>query len=476
VKASVRSRLTVWFSVVFFCGVGVLGVCAYFSVRASCFRVLDNELSIRADGVEGFLKEHITRLSTSRLQSELSVHAALKPAYLIVQDPSGAPLYCGNAVSSICSASVGNGSSSTFVDQQFRILSVTRMVHGFPYTIRVASDLSFQTAILHHFFYWLLIVAPVALISSALGGYWLSGRALRPVKEIINEVQAIEEQSLSTRLIVPKTGDEIQVLSETVNGMLDRIERAFRQVKEITTNASHELRTPISVIRASAEIALLNARPTVESHRQALVQICAEAEKNTRLLDGLLMLARVESGVQPPHFARLPFCKSVKQAVEACRNLAETKRIALSFHADCEDVQLWGDAGHLKRLWIILLDNAIKYTPYGGRVAARILLNMQNEPVCEIRDNGIGVKPEELPYIFERFVRSERAKRSGVDGYGLGLAIARKIVDAHHASIDVSSADESGTVFRVKFNENTSIITAEAARSDGSDKRALTAS
>ena len=344
----------------------MLGVCAYFSVRASCFRVLDNELSFRADGVEGFLNEHITRLSLSRLESDLSAHAALKPAYLVVQGPGGALLYCGNAVSTICSASTGNGSSFAFIDQQFRILSVTRIVHGLPYRIRVASDMSFQTAILRHFFYWLLIVAPVALISSALGGYWLSGRALRPVKEIINEVQAIEEQSLSTRLIVPRTGDEIQVLSETVNGMLDRIERAFRQVKEITTNASHELRTPISVIRASAEIALLNARPTVESHRQALVQICTEAEKNTRLLDGLLMLARVESGVQPLHFARLPFGKSVKQAVDACRNLAEIKKIDLAFQEDCTDVQLWADTGHLKRLWVILLDNAIKYTPSGG--------------------------------------------------------------------------------------------------------------
>lgn len=473
-KISVRTRLTVWFSVVFFCGVGVLGVCAYFSVRASCFGDLDNELSFRADGVQGFLNEHISRLSLSRLQSDLSVHAALKPAYLIVQDPSGNILYCGSAVSPICSAGEGKGSGTAFIDQQLRILSVTRKVHGLPYRIRVASDLTFQTAILRHFFYWLLIVAPVALVSSALGGYWLSGRALSPVKEIINEVQAIEEQSLSTRLAVPETGDEIQVLSETVNGMLDRIERAFRQVKEITTHASHELRTPISVIRASAEIALLNARPTLESHRQALVQICAEAEKNTRLLDGMLMLARVESGVQPLHFARLSFSKSVKQAIEACSNLAEAKRINLSFDEECMDAQLWADAGHLKRLWVILLDNAIKYTPNGGHVAARILLNRHHELVCEIRDNGIGIRPEELPHIYERFFRSESAKRSGVDGYGLGLAIARKIVDAHHANIEVSSAGDAGTAFRVSFSENSWLIGAEAPRSDTSDKRVLT--
>src|ERR1700688_2822343 len=118
-------------------------------------------------------------------------------------------------------------------------------------------------------------------------------------------VHAIGEHSLSMRLQVPKTGDDIQVLSETLDSMLARVESAFRQVRELTANASHELRTPVAIIRTSAEIALLNARPTVESHRQALMQVCAEAEKNTRLLDSMLMLARTDSGAQALHFARV---------------------------------------------------------------------------------------------------------------------------------------------------------------------------
>lgn len=448
---SVRARLTVWFSLVFFCGVVVLGVSAYFSVRANCYSVRDGELSVRADGVQEFLSEHVKRLPIPRMQQELSVHVALKPDYLFIEDEDGHELYCGHAVNALCSATSASVSGGFTTSPQQRVLSVTRIVKGSPYHILVASDLGFQTAILRHFFYWLLVVAPVALACSALGGYWLSGRALKPIRGIIDQALAIGEENLGLRLGVPKTGDEVQLLSETLNGMLGRIERAFRQVTEITTNASHELRTPVAVIRTSAEIALLNARPTVDSHRKALVQICAEAEKSTRLLDSMLMLARAESGVQPLRFAELLLKKSVDQALETCRMAAEAKRINLLCEEDRMNIHVMADSGHLNRLWILLLDNAIKYTPDGGRISVRMLLSTESEPVCEISDNGIGIESKDLPNIFNRFYRTEGAKLKNDVGSGLGLAIASKIAEVHHAYIGVSSVQGVGSVFRVTF-------------------------
>jgi signal transduction histidine kinase len=450
-KVSVRARLTVWFSLVFFCGVVVLGISAYFSVRANCYTVLDNELSVRVDGVQEFLSEHIKRLPIPRVQQDLSVHVTLKPAYLFIEDEDNDHLYCGYAVSALCSAAAGSVPSGFTASPQQRILSVTRIVQGSPYHILVASDLGFETAILRHFFFWLLIVAPVALACSALGGYWLSGRALKPIRGIIGEALAIGEEGIGLRLGVPKTGDEVQLLSETLNEMLGRIERAFHQVTEITTNASHELRTPVAVIRTSAEIALLNAKPTVDSHRKALFQICAEAEKSTRLLDSMLMLARAESGVQPLRFAEFSLKKSVDQALETCRLSAEAKRIELLCEEDRLNIQVWADSGHLNRLWILLLDNAIKYTSGGGRVSVRMMLNAGSEPVCEISDNGIGIESKDLPNIFDRFYRTENAKLTNEVGSGLGLAIARKIAEVHHASIGVSSVQGVGSVFRVTF-------------------------
>jgi signal transduction histidine kinase len=410
------------------------------------------------------------------VQQGILTHIALKAPYLVILDGAGNVIHCGNAVGAVCTMPARNASSALATVEQFRVLSATRYVRGAPYVIRVVSDLSFQTAILRHFFYWLLIVAPAALASSALGGYWLSGRALKPVRGIISEVHVIGEQNLGMRLRTPKTGDEIQVLSETLNVMLDRIERAFRQVTEITTNVSHELRTPVTVIRASAEIALLNARPTVESHRRALQQICEEAEKSTNLLDGILMLARAESGVQPLHFSELSLAKSVAQSLNTCQHLAEAKRISLSCQEDRSDIQLWADPGHLNRLWILLLDNAIKYTSTGGRVTARLMLSAEAEPVCEISDNGIGIEEKDLSSIFERFYRTKDAKLTANTGYGLGLAIARRIAEMHHATIGVSSIQGAGSIFRVTFKAGITPATAVHAHDTNAERFAIAAS
>jgi len=467
-KVSIRARLTIWFCAVCFCGVAALGLSAYFTLRASCLSIMDNELSIRADGVEGFLNEHIPRLPLARIQHEITVHTALKPAYLVVQavqNQAGEILYCGTDVAAICAGNHLQPEGSFTQGEQLRVLAVTRTIHGATYRILVADDLRFQVAILRHFFYWLLVVTPIALVSSALGGYWLSGRALFPINAIIKEVQAIEEHSLGKRIGVPVTGDEIQTLSETLNGMLERMERAFQQVKEITANASHELRTPISIIRASAEIALLNATPTVESHRQALLQICNVTEANTRLLEGMMMLARVEGGAQPLHFARISLSESVQKSVEAYRHLAEEKGILLSCESSHPNVQLWADASHLNRLWQVLLDNAIKYSPVGGRVMVRVLLDDTLEPVCEIWDNGIGIEPPELPHIFERFYRAENARLATNSGHGLGLAIAKRIAALHHASISASSVVGSGSIFRVSFSNDSAASPPQHSRS-----------
>src|ERR1700733_1183295 len=362
-KLSVRARLTILYDLVFLLGFILLGISAYVGLRSTIVKIIDNELGSRLDGVDNFLAEHVNRFPTARLQQELSVHAALKPALLVIRSPAGELLYCGASVKGLCDLLPKRASPFFFTrakDQ--RVLSVTRIIKGASYRICVASDLGFAATILRDFSFWLLLIAPLALVSSTLGGYWLSGRALEPVQGIIKGVHAIGEHSLSMRLQVPKTGDDIQVLSETLNGMLARVETAFRQVRELTANASHELRTPVSIIRTSAEIALLNARPTVESHRQALQQICAEAEKNSRLLDHMLMLARTGSGAQTLQFAGVSLGRSIRQPLAVCRHLADAKNIEVLWE-EGEEIDLWADASHLNRLWLLLLDNAIKYTP-----------------------------------------------------------------------------------------------------------------
>jgi signal transduction histidine kinase len=464
-KLSVRARLTILYDLVFLLGFILLGISAYVGLRSTIVKIVDNELSSRLDGVDNFLVEHVNRLPAARFQQDLSVHAALKPALLVIQSPAGDLLYCGTSVKALCGSLPKRVTPFFARAKDQRVLSVTRVIKGAPYRICLASDLGFETAILRNFSCWLLLIAPLALLSSTLGGYWLSGRALEPVRGIIKEVYAIGEHSLSMRLKVPKTGDDIQVLSETLNGMLTRVESAFRQVRELTANASHELRTPVSIIRTSAEIALLNARPTVASHRQALLQICAEAEKSTRLLDHMLMLARTDSGAQTLQFARVSLSRSIRQPLAACRHLAEAKNIEVLCE-EGEDVDLWADASHLNRLWLLLLDNAIKYTPRGGKIVVRTCTDATDAPVCEIADTGIGIEAGDIPNIFDRFFRAENARLTADAGSGLGLAIAYWIVDVHEASLSVESALGVGSTFRVKFRGQTPLPAGEVKRQD----------
>jgi signal transduction histidine kinase len=292
----------------------------------------------------------------------------------------------------------------------------------------VATNLNFQRELLARFRMLVLLIIPAALICASLGGYWISGRAFAPVREIISSVRSINERSLSLRLRVPFTGDEIQLLSETLNGMLARVEASFRQVTELTANASHELRTPTAIIRTASEVALLNPKPTLESHRKALLQICAEAEKNTRLLDSLLLIARSDAGVQPLNLTVISLLESVGKAVNACQYLAGAKHIRLTMHTQVEEARVWADGAQLHRLWFLLIDNAIKYTPAGGVVSVSLKQTPGGHPVCEISDSGIGIPEADLPRIFHRFYRAENAKKQSDVGSGLGLTMASVIM------------------------------------------------
>ena len=464
-KLSVRVRLTIWSCGVFFLGFVLLAISAYAGLRSTVVKVVDDELTSRLVGMDNFLGEHLVRLPVAKLQREISIHAALKPAYLVLQDPKGAYLYCGASVTHLCTDTAMTTTPMFSRTSDLRVLSVVHTFGGAPYRIRLASDLSFEMAILRDFSFWLLLIAPLAGLSAALGGYVLSGRALEPVRGIIREVHAIGEHSLDHRLHVPSTGDDIQLLTETLNGMLARVDRAFRQVRELTANASHELRTPISIIRTSAEIALLNARPTIESQRQALLQICAEAEKNTRLLDHMLMLARTDSGAQALQFSRVSLAKSVRLAIAACQHLAEAKQIVLRFSSDA-DTSLWADASHLHRLWLLLLDNAIKYTALGGEVHVRTYFGANGLAKCEIADNGIGIETADIQHIFDRFYRAENARLACEVGSGLGLEIAQWITGVHDATLTVDSAPGVGSTFRVAFAVRSETPRSESRRDD----------
>jgi heavy metal sensor kinase len=332
-----------------------------------------------------------------------------------------------------------------------RILAVRRTVRGHEFDLHLGTDLTVPFEVLRRFRLLLILSAPIVLICASAAGYWVSKRALEPVSQLTAAARSISAANLNDRLAEPQSGDELQALAETLNGMLGRIEDAFRHMTQFTANASHELRTPLALMRTTSEVALLSVNGSAATYREALHRILREAEKSTDLLDDMLRLARADSATRALALEPIEIGPTIEQACEGVEPLACEKNLELKLGEWAGTAWVAADSGHLHRLWLILLDNAIKYTPAGGSIQVIWRLASPNTVVCEVKDSGIGIAESDIPHIFERFFRADKARSREQSGAGLGLSIARCIVDAHHGTIEVESALGLGSLFRVSL-------------------------
>jgi heavy metal sensor kinase len=292
----------------------------------------------------------------------------------------------------------------------------------------------------------LLAAGLVTLLLSAGLAYWLARKALAPVDKIRRETDAITADRLDQRLVAPNPHDELGRLTRTINAMFARLERSFAEIRRFTADASHELRTPLTALRTEVEVALAK-QLSLADHRQLLGGILEELVRLSRLTDQLLTLSRRDAGVE--HFtpARLALHSLVAGVVEAMRPLAESRGVLLRLDGDAP-VPVAGDEGRLRQVFINVLDNALKYTPEGGTVVVRV------EPgdrtgIVTVVDTGIGIPPEHLHLVFDRFYRVDKARTRAEGGTGLGLSIAQSIVKAHGGTIAMSSTVGRGTVCTV---------------------------
>jgi signal transduction histidine kinase len=303
--------------------------------------------------------------------------------------------------------------------------------------------------VLHNFLRGLLSSAPILLLISCAGGYWISRRALQPVDRITAKARSISISNLSERLPVTQTADELQRLTVTCNAMLDRLEASVSRIKQFTADASHELRGPLSFTRTVAEVALRT--PEIDSNsRRAFSDIVDETAKASVLLDEMLMLARADSDSYDMAQDTVDLAVVIRDVYAKAAPIAASREVALITVLPGEHaVEVKGDFAHLRRLVWILLDNALKYTPASGQV--EVSLTQQTGVVTvHVRDTGVGIAEVDLPHIFERFYRADPS-RGMVEGNGLGLSIAKWIAEMHHAEISVQSALNTGTAFCLRF-------------------------
>ncbi len=453
----IRVRLTAWYLAVLCVCLAVLGSVIFVAARASVANIVDSDLQARLAAARSFAEQHILHDSPAELQDELQEFSASQPggALLQIKDESGAWVFQSLSMQkhAIEPAAISAGETQLTNmargSQSLRIITGAMVVHGKTYTVQIAADTSNFNLILERLKWLLLISTPLAIVLALAGGYWLSNRALAPVRRVTKTARSIGGEELARRVEVPRTGDEMQFLAETLNAMLARIESSFKRMVQFTADASHELRTPVAIMRTTAEIALRQKRDE-ETYRKALQEILEEAERTSSLVDDLLTLARADSATQQLAFTSTNLADVVEMAFAKIKFLASEKSVAVSLQVARRDLWMEGNQEALLRLFLVLFDNAVKYTPAGGRVSIALEL-VGGRAVLQVQDSGTGIAAEDLPHIFERFYRADKTRTRKQGGFGVGLAIAKWIAEAHDAKIRVESTVGQGSIFKVEF-------------------------
>ncbi len=450
---SIRVRLTLWYSLVLLAGLTLFGTGVWLVVSHSLRGSLDEALREHAEGVIMVLQSETKPDKPRHLREELAEYASATPGgnLMDVRDSEGGQII---ASKSVVLEAPANAQSSAFGVQasssgRYRTLTMTTQAGGETYRVLVATPLDATEASLRRVRLLLLWSTPVVLLMASLGGYWISRRALAPVDEITRAARSIGIQNLSERLAVPATGDEIERLSATWNDMLARLEAAVKRLSQFTADASHELRTPIALIRTTAELTLRRER-SAETYREALRQVMAESERTARMVEDLLLLARADAGLPSLPLERMELAPLVRDVCQQGQILAEARQLQISTVAPDDPVYVEANDPALRRMLLLLLDNAVKYTPAGGRITLSVDRDSEGTTVA-VRDTGIGIPNTALPHVFERFYRVDESRSRDAGGTGLGLSIAKWIAERHHASLEAESVVGQGSVFRIRF-------------------------
>lgn len=455
-KLSIGMRLTLWYLAIFALAQIIFGAGMWFSLSYHLYDLADDSLENQIEDLKNFIQAQKKDASFAKLQEEVGEAYLLEHSgdYLELSADNGQLIYRSNFLQShSVKMPAGDLENPTFRSlwlngRPFRFTVEKVAVNGHTYRAITGIPMDDEVDTLRLFRTYLFMFAPLLLLVAAAGGYWLSRRALAPVDSLVRTAHDISGINLHRRLPKLETGDELQRLSDTLNEMLDRIEKAFLHVTQFTADASHELRTPISLMRTEAELALRRSRGEAE-YKESLRSILLEAERTTVIVEQLLSLARADSGRETLRMENVNLSELVRAAQEGWRQVAEIRD--LQFSAEITpDMCVVGDAMALRKLADLLLDNALKYTPSPGQVQLSLRKAGENA-VLAVRDSGPGIAESEQSKIFERFYRVDKARSREQGGAGLGLAIAKWIVAQHRGSISVKSELGAGSTFLVEL-------------------------
>jgi signal transduction histidine kinase len=471
---SIRARLTAAYAAAFIGTLVIFSIALLAVRRELLFRELEARVQSEADqvvrainlarntGTDPIVAQNDPLAGPSvsfRMQSFL----ALLDGYVLVQDSSQYDIYASPAVQVLSASDRDVFSTAARESTPSRtvrrvamrsdiVLLATRVVplsENARYRVYAALstlDISYTPRELVG---TMLVIAPFLLAMSMTFAYIIAGRAFRPIDRIIDQMEAITDgRSLHRRLAIGAAGDELARLSSTLNAMIERLETSFGALRRFTADASHELKTPLAVIRADIERSL---SPTSTPSEQAIAieEALQQVTRMADLVDSLLTLARADEGRFDLYREPVELGPLMREVVETARLLGEDAGLTIDAPLT-ENVEVLADLTRLRQLYLNLVTNAIKYTPRGGRVGIT-LVRGEAEVTFAVQDTGIGIAAADLPYIFERFWRADRVRSRDSErgGFGLGLAICQWIAQAHGGRLSVQSRLGRGSTFTV---------------------------
>ena len=455
---SIRLRLTISYAAVLAASFVLFAAGIWLALQHSIRVTVDKNLQSRLEAVNLYVDQQMRGDDRSHVQQELSEDADILAfgSLLRIVSSAGTWIYRSHgtegwnfAIPKRETLPPGGRTSTTVIHgQPVRIVTAPLTVGVVQIALPLTEFRNMQLLLA----WTVLLGSPLLLLIASLGGYWLSGQALRPVDELATTARNISAHNLTDRLPSRGTGDELDRLSDTLNGMLARLNSAFARITRFTADASHELRTPVAILRTTAEVTRAKSR-SPEEHEKAWNVILTQADRMAQLIDDLLMLARADSETVAPPRELMDAAAVLRETCQVMQVIADAS--GLCFHVRApQECTMFADPEDLRRILLILLDNAIKYTPAPGQIF--VDLDLENAAgsslaVISVRDTGVGILPADLPRIFDRFYRvaTDRSRRTG--GAGLGLPIARHLAERHSGYIQVQSAPGCGSTFSVSL-------------------------
>jgi heavy metal sensor kinase len=479
---SIRTRLTLWFTGVLAVILIVFAVSTYLFLDYAVRRQTDDTLRQIAGTFAAAVKNEQSDAddagapkSDERLDAvrEALSDLRFRDYRIFVSDANGKIVAAGDnqtsEKSSLATEQTTNlaaefqtsGKESAFLQlplrkSDFRVFAFRseETADGEPYNIFVAHSLHEEEEFLHRFRNILLVSVPLLLIAVSLGGYFLARKTLAPVAQMSQTASKIGATNLHERLPIKNAKDELGGLALVINALLERLENSFETQRRFMADASHELRTPLAIVRGESEVAVSNRNRPPEELYESLDIVHDESRRLTRIVEDLFTLARADSGHFKANFKEIYLDELVADCLRKVRVLADKRNVSLNLKTFAE-MPMRGDEQFLRRLFMNLLDNAIKYNHDGGQVSVSGETAAHDCCRITISDTGAGISEEQKSKIFERFYRADVARSRSIEtltsGAGLGLSIAQWIAEIHRGKIELVSSGDAGSVFAVVF-------------------------